>query len=184
MQITGHVIRSRYTYVRKRGDEAYQKVLASLQGEARTLMEEGPLETNWYPYDVYIELSTVIDRVLGDGDLRLVYEMGAFSCENNLTGIYRVFFRFGNINFLINRAAKAWHSQYDFGVMTVHRDPEDKYQVTLELTEVPRPDRVLFLAVKGWVVKAAELCGSELLNVEDEFSEEPGAPMRWKFHYR
>lgn len=171
-------------YVRKQGEEAYRKVLAQLDGEARKLMEEGPLETNWYPYDVYLELSKVIDRELGDGDLRLVYEMGAFSCENNLTGIYRVFFRFGNINFLVDRAAKAWHSQYDFGVMKVYRDPDNKYKVTLELSEVPRPSRVLFLAVKGWVVKAAELSGSELMNVEDEFSDEPGAPMRWKFEYR
>ncbi|PRQ04473.1 hypothetical protein ENSA5_07040 [Enhygromyxa salina] len=183
MQVTGHVIRSRYMYVRKRGDDAYQRVLAELGPEARALMESGPLETNWYPYEVYVELSTTIDRVLGNGDLQLVFEMGSFSCEHNLTGIYRVFFRFGNLNFLINRAAKAWHSQYDFGVMTVARDPDNKSRVTLELSEVPRPSRVLFLAVKGWVVKAAELSGSELVRAEDEFSEDPGAPMRWVFEY-
>lgn len=183
MQVSGHVVRSRYIYVRRRGDEAYEKVLAQLDSEAREMFENGPLETNWYSYDVYVELSKTIDRVLGLGDLQLVYEMGAFSCENNLTGIFRMFFRFGNIEFLLARAAKAWRSQYDFGVMKVIRDPENKYRVTLELSEVPRPTKVLFLAVKGWVVKAAELSGSELTRAEDEFSEEPGAPMRWTFEY-
>lgn len=183
MQVTGHVIRSRYMYVRKQGEEAFARVLAALEPEGRKVMEEGPLETVWYPYDVYLDISTTIDRVLGEGDLQLVYEMGSFSCEHNLTGIYRVFFRFGNINFLINQAAKAWHSQYDFGVMKVHRDPDTKNLVTLELSEVPRPSKVLFLAVKGWVVKAAQLSGSELIRMEDEFSEEPGAPMRWIIEY-
>ena len=183
MQITGHVIRSRYTYVRRRGDEAYQQVLAALSPDARRIMEEGPLETVWYPYKVYVELSETIDRVLGEGDLQLVFEMGSFSCENNLTGIYRVFFRFGNLNFLIERAAKAWHSQYDFGTMTSTRDPDNKQRVTLELSDVPEPTMVLFLAVKGWVFKAAELSGSELVKVEDHYSDDPNVPMRWVFEY-
>jgi hypothetical protein len=184
VQVTGHVIRSRYMYVRKQGEQAFQKVLGQLGPEASAVFERGPLETAWYPYDVYLELSTTIDRVLGRGDLQLVFEMGAYSCEYNLTGIYRMFFKFGNINFLIERAAKAWRSQYDFGVMTVIRDPNNaRGRATLELSEVPRPTRVLFLAVKGWVVKAVELTGSELVKIEDEFSEEPGAPMRWTFEY-
>ena len=183
MQVTGHVIRSRYMYVRKQGPEAFQRVLEALGPEARKVFEDGPLETVWYPYDVYIELSKTIDRVLGDGDLRLVFEMGSFSCEHNLTGIFRMFFRFGNINFLLDRAAKAWRSQYDFGTMQITRDPNNKYAVTLELLDCPRPSMVLFLAVKGWVIKAAELSGSELTKIEDEFSDEPGAPMRWHFEY-
>lgn len=170
-------------YVRKQGDAAFQKVLSQLGHEAQAVFERGPLETAWYSYDIYLELSTTIDRVLGRGDLQLVYEMGAYSCEYNLTGIYRMFFRFGNINFLIERAAKAWHSQYDFGVMQVIRDPVNKTRATLQLSEVPRPTMVLFLAVKGWVVKAIELTGSELIKIEDEFSDVPGAPMRWTFDY-
>ena len=88
------MIRSRYMYVRMRGEEAFARVSAQLGPEARAVMENRPLETQWYPYMVYIEMSEVIDRVLGTGDLALVQEMGSFSCEHNLTGIYRLFFRF------------------------------------------------------------------------------------------
>lgn len=183
MQVSGHIIRSRYIYVRQRGDQAFASVLAQVQPETRKIMESGPLETVWYPFELYLDLSVTIDRVLGRGDLQLIYEMGSFSCEHNLTGIYRVFFRFGNLNFLLDRAAKAWHSQYDFGNMTVIRDPQNKQRVTVQLTDVPRPHRAIYLAVWGWAVKAAELSGSEILNFQEEFSEEPGAPMRWTFEY-
>lgn len=183
MQVSGHIIRSRYIYVRQRGDEAFQRVLAEVQPGTRKLMEDGPLETDWYPFEVYLDLTVTADRVLGEGDLGLISEMGAFSCEHNLTGIYRMFFRFGNLNFLLDRAAKAWHSQYDFGTMTLTRDPQNKQRVTLELADVPRPHRAIFLAVQGWAIKAAELSGSEILNFQEEFSEAPGAPMRWIFEY-
>ena len=59
----------------------------------------------------------------------------------------------------------------------------DEYLVTLELSDVPRPSRVLFLAVKGWVVKAAELSGSELTDFVDGFSEDPEQPTTWTFEY-
>jgi hypothetical protein len=183
VQVSGHIIRSRYIYVRQRGEEAYQQVLAGLQPETRKLMEDGPLETVWYPFDLYLDLSVVADRVLGTGDLQVTYEMGSFSCEHNLTGIYRVFFRFGNLNFLLDRAAKAWKSQYDFGTMSVTRDPENKQRITMELADVPRPHRAMYLAVWGWAVKAAQLSGSEIVDFVEEFSEEPLAPMRWTFEY-
>lgn len=183
MQVSGHIIRSRYIYVRQRGEEAYQQVLAALQPETRKVMEDGPLETVWYPFDLYLDLSVVADQVLGTGDLQIAYEMGSFSCEHNLTGIYRVFFRFGNLNFLLDRAAKAWKSQYDFGTMRVSRDPENKQRIVLELADVPRPHRAMYLAVWGWGVKAAQLSGSEIVDFVEEFSEEPLAPMRWTFEY-
>ena len=177
------MIRSRYTYVRLRGEEAFAAVSAALSPAARKVMEDGPLETQWYPYDVYIEMSEVIDRVLGEGDLALVQEMGSFSCEHNLTGIYRLFFRWGNLGFLVDRAAKAWHSQYDFGSMKSTRDPDNRNHVTLELTNCPRPTRALYLAVKGWVMTAAELSGSELVKAEDHYTDDPDQPMRWVFEY-
>ncbi|NVB37970.1 hypothetical protein G6O69_08990 [Pseudenhygromyxa sp. WMMC2535] len=183
MQISGHVIRSRYMFVRKAGDEAFEKVLAALTPEARKVMETGPLETVWYPYDVLIDISVTVDRVLGQGDLQLCEEMGSFSCQHNLTGIYRVFFRFGNLNFLLDRAAKAYHSQYDFGSMRVIRDPENKHKVTLELANVPRPHRAVYLAIKGWAIKAAELSGSEMTGFTDGFSEDPEVPTTWIFEY-
>lgn len=170
-------------YVRQQGEESLAKVIEQLGPEARKVMEEGPLETVWYPYKIYVEISEVIDRVLGDGDMLLVQEMGSFSCEHNLTGIYRVFFRFGNLGFLADRAAKAWHSQYDFGTLTSTRDPDNKYRITLELSNCPAPSKALFYAVKGWVMKAAELSGSELTKIEDHYSDDPTVPTRWVFEY-
>lgn len=183
MQVTGHVIRSRHTFVRKAGKDAYQRVLDALGPEARKVMEEGPLETVWYPFEVLLDLSVTADRVLGQGDLQLCEEMGSFSCEHNLTGIYRMFFRFGNLDFLLSRAAKAWRSQYDFGSVQLLRDPDNSRRITLELSGVPRPHRAHYLAVKGWAMKAADLSGTEMVDFVDGFSPDPDTPSTWLFEY-
>lgn len=183
MQVTGHVLRSRHLYLRKAGSEARARVLEALGPEARELMETNPLETQWYPYDVYIEISEVIDRVLGDGDMRLFEELGAFSCEQTLTGVFRVFFRFGNLRFLLDRASKAWHSQYDFGSMHVEHDPDDRQIVKLTIRDVPNPHIVHYLAIRGWMLKAAELTATEIETVWESFNPAPGAPMVFVFRY-
>jgi hypothetical protein len=168
-------------FVRKQGGDAFDRVVAALGPELREPFASGPLETEWYPYIYLIELSTVIDRVLGVGDLAMCETMGSFSCEHNLTGIYRIFFRFGNINFLFDRAAKAWRSQYDFGTMVLHR--ESKQRVRLELSDLPQLHRQLYLAVKGWGIKAAALSGSEITMFEDAFDPTPGHGSSWIFEY-
>ncbi len=181
MQVSGNVLRSRHMFVRKQGGDAFERVVAALGPDLREPFASGPLETEWYPYPYLVELSTVIDRVLGQGDLALCETMGAFSCEHNLTGIYRIFFRFGNLNFLLDRAAKAWRSQYDFGTMQLHR--ETKQRIRLELSELPQLHRQLYLAVKGWAIKAATLSGSEITGFEDGFDPEPGHGSSWTFEY-
>lgn len=168
-------------YVRKQGGDAFDRVVAALGPELREPFASGPLETEWYPYIYLVEISTVIDRVLGVGDLALCETMGSFSCEHNLTGIYRIFFRFGNLNFLLDRAAKAWRSQYDFGTMKLHH--ESKVRIRLELSELPQLHRQLYLAVKGWGIKAASLSGSEITKFEDAFDPTPGHASSWIFEY-
>ena len=168
-------------FVRKQGGDAFDRVVAALGPELSEPFASGPLETEWYPYPYLIEISKVIDRVLGEGDLALCDTMGSFSCEHNLTGIYRIFFRFGNLNFLLDRAAKAWRSQYDFGTMQLHH--EGKYRVRLELFDLPELHRALYLAVKGWGIKAAALSGSEITKFEDGFDPTPGKGSSWTFEY-
>ena len=83
-----------------------------------------------------------------------------------------------------SRVGKAWRSQYDFGAMEVRRDPDNRYRLTLELTPIPRPHRALYLAIKGWAIKAAELSGSEMIEFIDGYSDDPEQPWLWSFVYR
>jgi len=108
----------------------------------------------------------VADKLLGNGDLQLCYQMGAHSCEQNLTGIYRMFFRFGSISFILSRAAKAFRSQYDAG--TMERLETERDHAHLRLLDFPSPERAHCLAIKGWMVRAAELSGSDVVEMNEQ----------------
>lgn len=160
MRVSGRVLRSRYLFVRSRGAEAMREVLAALDPDARAMFEQGFLETRWYPYELFITLNDTIDRVLGEGDSALAYEMGRFNCDHNLTTTMRLLFKFGNIGWLLDRAAKAWGGQFDAGEMVVVRRDVGT-EVAVELRDHPHPNRGHCLAIKGWMVRATELSGED-----------------------
>lgn len=165
MNVSGHVLRSRYLFLKSLGDEAVQKVTAELSPRVQQLVIDGPLETQWYPFDDVIELMVTTDRVCGSGDMSLCSDMGRFSCETNLTGIYRVFFRFGSLNFILKRAAKAFRAQYDSGDMEVLEATDGMCR--LRLQEFPKPHRAHCLAIGGWMRRAGELTGEEHLTLHE-----------------
>ena len=177
MQASGNVLRSRARFLKEQGEEACARVLAALSPETRELVEKGFLETEWYELETLIELSVVTDQVLGKGDLELCYQMGVHSCEQNLTGVYRAVFKFGNLNFILDRASKAWREQYSAGEMKVVERSRD--HVVVELRHITQPHKALFAAIRGWMAKAAELTGEEIIEIKETY---PGGDVacRWE----
>lgn len=167
MQVAGHVIRSRYLYVRKHHDDRFAEFLNAVQPETRKVFEHGPLETSWYPLELLVDGMTTADRLFGEGDLELCEEMGRFSADHTLTGVFRgLFFKFGSVNFILQRAAKAWRSHYDSGRMEVI--DSETGSAELRLSQIPEGQlhECLCLGVKGWMGRAVELVGSEIQTLE------------------
>lgn len=153
-------MRARYLFVRERSDQAFAQVLESLEPDVRDVVATGFLETRWYPFEMLVAFSEAIDRVLGQGDGALYFEMGKDSCERNLTTVHRLLFKFGNIAWLLDRVAEAWKLQYDEGAMSLV-ERKDRERVTLQLDGIAHPHRAQCLAITGWMVRAAELSGED-----------------------
>ena len=181
MNVSGYVIRSRYLYLRSLGDQAVAQVSERVGPRVQKIVREGVLETQWYPFEDLIELMTVTDAVMGEGDMQLCYEMGRFGCETNLTGIYRIFFRFGSINFILKRAAKAFRAQYDAGDMEVVDSGTGFCK--LRLNDFPRPHRAHCLAIKGWMTRAGELTGADMADSDETCRANGDEHCEWTFNY-
>ncbi len=167
MQVAGHVIRSRYLYLRKHHDDRFEEFLNAVQPATREVFEHGPLETSWYPLDLLVDGMVVADRMFGQGDLALCEEMGRFSADHTLTGVFRgLFFKFGSVNFILQRAAKAWRSHYDSGRMELIDSETGRAE--LRLSQLPDGELLecLCLGIKGWMARAVELVGSEIQTLE------------------
>ncbi len=166
VRVSGRVLRFRDLYLRRAGADARAEVLAALHPDTRALVEAGFLETRWYPYELLVEITEALDRVLGSGDGGLCFDVGRFSCDAGFNTAYRLLFKFGNLGWLLDRASKAWGSQYDTGEMKVLRR-EVGTEVVVELEGVPHPSRAHCLAIKGWMSRAAELVGEEGFTIDE-----------------
>lgn len=182
MRVSGLVLRSRHLYLLHVGPSAHAQVLAALPEDLRAAAEVGFIETHWYPYEYFVVLNETIDRVLGAGDLALSYEMGRFNCDRNLTRTMRLLFKFGNIGWLLDRAAKAWGAQFDEAQMVVtHREVGKR--VIVELQDHPHPNRGHCLAIRGWMTRAIELSGEDAVAC-DELCRAGGDPVcRFTFRW-
>ncbi len=181
MNVSGHVLRSRYLFLKSLGDEAVESVLPQLSERVRTLVVNGPLETQWYPFDDLIELMVTTDKVCGTGDLSLCHDMGRFSCETNLTGIYRIFFRFGSLNFILKRAAKAFRAQYDSGSMEVVESGPGLCR--LRLNDFPKPHRAHCIGIGGWMMRAGELTGESVVEQKELCRAKGDDCCEWTWQY-
>jgi hypothetical protein len=126
-----------------------------------------------------IDLSATADLVLGKGDLALCHEMGRFSCEMTLTTIHRLLLKFGNLGHLVNRAATAWRTQFDAGVIIVHERLPDRY--VFEVQDVPRPHRAHCAAITGWMTRAAELSGEDDFEWQEQCRARGDEQCLWTF---
>ena len=173
------MLRARALFVRTYGNDAWPRVIAELQPSTRECATAGFLETQWYPYEMLIDLSATADRVLGNGDMNLCHEMGRFSCDFTLTTIHRLLLKFGNLGHLVDRAATAWRSQFDAGEVIVHERHRDLY--VFEVRGIDTPHRAHCSAITGWMLRAAELSGDEDFQCEEKCRANGDPYCMWTF---
>lgn len=165
MNVKGSALSARVQYVRDQGVPQYARLLNELSAPTRVAVEAGFDADRWYPFAMFVELSEVIDRQLGAGDLGLCVELGRYACDTNLTTLYRFLFKVGNIHFLIRRAAAAWHIHYDEGAM--HVLEETPRSVRFAVEGIQQPHRAHCLSVKGWMTEAARISGRHIVDVSE-----------------
>ena len=111
----------------------------------------------------------ISDAILGQfgaGDLALCEELGRYACDVNLKTLYRFLFKVGNVHFILRRAASAWRINYDAGEMRV--TAEGPTSVTLQILDWPQPHRAHCLSVKGWIIEAGHISGTEMKTVTEK----------------
>ncbi|MCD4813135.1 DUF2378 family protein [bacterium] len=122
-------------YLEKIGGAAgMEKIKAALLPADRALIFNSPiLSYTWLDYGAYIRMMLVADKVLGQGDYRIIKEATRHNARKDISGIYRVFFSLLTPRGIFKNTAKVWHQYFDTGEVAVEF-PDDK-AARLTLTE-------------------------------------------------
>jgi hypothetical protein len=157
------------------GTDGYARWQASLPDQARRTFEGSVLSDHWFPLDaLFVEPTEAMCRMFFGGDSRGAWELGRFSADFALRGIYRAFVKFGFIKAFIRRAGvmlPAYYQPSAIDVVTV----EDNRAV-LRISQFPGMHRIVELRIAGWMQRAVEIHGYKDAAVEITRSLTAGDP--------
>jgi hypothetical protein len=164
--VKGSALSSRVLWVQLgHGAAGTDRLLAQCSPELRAVIAGGIEKARWYPFDQFIELNLLIDRLFGRGDLELVRMLGRHGADANLTTIYRLFFKVGSPLWILSRTLRLYSAHYDTGWAEV--TTRGANAAVLRIRNVEQPHRVHCLSVAGWAERSIELSGGKHAFVEE-----------------
>jgi hypothetical protein len=156
--VKGSALASRLLWVRLgHGEPGLARLEQAVSPALREVLVNGVQMARWYPFEQFIELIEVIDRLFGKGDLGLVRELGRFGADANLKTVYRLFYKVGTVRWIIGRAARLWGAHYDSGELRIVDDRAG--DITMEIAGFATPHRIHCESVVAWCERSIEISG-------------------------
>ncbi len=159
--VKGSALASRVSWVQLgHGAAGTDKLLAACSPPLREAIASGVKMARWYPFEQFIELNEVIDRVFGRGDLSLIRQLGRHGADANLTTIYRLFYKVGTPHWILGRAVRLWSAHYDSGYLEVV-NRGNNHATMLRIRGFETPHTIHCISVLGWAERSIELSGGK-----------------------
>jgi len=159
VQIKGSAIQETINQVKRRsGEDAFQKILALLDEEARNVFKSEIYSSSWYSLDFFTRFLELEIRVLADGKEEMVTRGSEAVIERQLRGIYKAFVKLGSPEFVIKRIA-AVHATYFQGV-PIEVKLSGNGQAWIKYTGFEKQHRIMGFAIIGFFKKALEISGA------------------------
>lgn len=171
--VKGSALASRVLWVQLgHGDAGMQRLLAQVSPDLRYSIERGIEKAKWYPFEQFVELNHVLDRLFGSGDLSLIRELGRYGADANLKTIYRLFYKVGTVHWILGRAVRLWSAHYDSGFLEVMtRGPKT---TVLRIRGFDKPEPSHCLSVMGWCERSIELSGGKRVQISEQLCRTRG----------
>lgn len=156
-QVKGSSIRSKFDYVSEKfGEEAEAELRHKFGDEGASKF----LDSGWYPFGVFDEILVWIAGRFFDGDIARLSEVGEFSAEKSLTGVYKIYLQQPTFDKFLERIATLHGQFYDQGEMVVEAE-EGGSSCTIVLRGAPRYSMADTHVARGFYLGSARLFGLE-----------------------
>jgi hypothetical protein len=144
------------------GQPGWDAVLQNLpEGDQEELRSVIPV--GWYSLAMYARVIRALDKVHGRGDLALMKDLGRYEAEHDLKTIHRVFLRFTNPAFIVEKTSEYWRRFHDSGTWNVTRDD---HGVSAVLDGWGCIDTALCRELVAYLTRVLELAGAKNVILE------------------
>jgi hypothetical protein len=158
-QVKGQTMKSLLLFMQKNlQPEQIDRIMASVDPETRAQIERGILPTNTFPMSLLNQLTVEGARVKGVPLEEFARDIGRFSADEAVRGVYRFFARVLTPETILAKAASFWSAMNTVGRMEVASDGSGS--ALIRLIDYPS-DPVMCLRIAGWIEKMADLTGAK-----------------------
>jgi len=159
MDVKGGAIVSMRDYVLNNFSSRYQEWLKTFSPEVQKTIVN-PLPSSWYPLQAaLIEPTAKICSIFHNGDPRGAWQVGRFSADHALKGIYSLFVKLGSPGFIVSRGSRIITNYYrPSGIKIVENQPK---RAVVQIDQFEQPDQLVEFRIGGWIERAIELSGKK-----------------------
>lgn len=165
LESKGFTLRSALAYVEHEwGEEGVARVQAASAEEDRAILEGRILPSSWYPFGVQVRLYETIDRLFGDGDLGLCWEIGKFTSQFEMKLIHKAFLRVAGLDLWVQTAGLMWGRYYNRGRLEV--EDIGATSGVVRVSEFNPLSKAFCYDFGGWLHRTVELAGYTAVRIE------------------
>ncbi len=166
MKVKGIAVAIVPDFVRSKfGPEGLAPWLAALPDESRRIFEGHLLVSRWYPMDeAYHRPTEVLCQRFYDGDPRGAWELGRYSADYVLKGVYKAFIKSPVVTVNIGHAGFMLPTY--FQPATIEVASLEEQRGVLRITCFEGSTRYSEQRIGGWLERALELAGVKGARVE------------------
>ncbi len=173
MEVKGIAITPMRDYVKSQFGSRYEEWLNSLSAESRKIVIN-PLASNWYPFQLgLMEPTQKVCALFHKGDEQGAWQVGRYSADHALKGIYSIFVKLGSPGFIVSRGTRIITQYYNPSELKVIENQPKKVVVQMVLGE---PNSLIEKRIGGWMERAIEMSGQKIKTAKITKSMVKGDP--------
>ena len=165
MKVKGTIVTSVQEFIKENFPNRYQEWIDNLTAESKSIYTNAILATEWYSYeDGLIKPTELAAKFFNNSDVKKAsWDIGRYSAEVGLRGIYKVFVLIATPQFIMKRGSKILSSFYQPSKLNV--PVERSKGMDIHIIEFPIPSEVAENRIGGWIEKALEICSVKNISV-------------------
>ncbi len=184
MKIKGTAVKATPEYIKKFYNDRYNEWLNKLPEESRELMSKPVIATDWYPLTESVTIPTriIAEMIFDNDEKKAASEMGKYSADIALKGVYKIFVMISTPSFMLSRASSIFATYYQPSDIKIVESSGN--HATIEIKGFEQKDIITAYRIAGWIERALEFVKrknikTEVTNVMEPENEKVIIVLNW-----
>ncbi len=184
MEVKGTALNTTNEFVKNKFGNRYNEWFNSLPPDSKKIFGRTILSCEWYSmnYALVVPTQKICD-IFYNGSNRGAWEASRFNAECSLRGVYKMFIRFGSVEFLLKQASRIFSTYFrpsELKLTEIHNNT-----AIVRILDFPEPNNIIEMCIGGWIERALEISGCTEVKVKITNSLTKGDPfteylMEWQ----